>query len=341
MNDRISPEDWEILSAYLDGQASVKEQQKLKQKLATEPDLQRALDELQRTKMVLRSAPRRRVPHNFTLSPSMVPQRKPFFRLVPTLSFASGLAVLLLVLTFTFSGLATMASPQAQSARPPQSTQAAPAAGSNLAAPQADQTQPGAANPPIINWGGATGLGGGGGGGGGPEVAVGGGADPTLEAQMATEYVLTQQAGITGISATPVGGGFGGGPTPEPPAGGKQLISPELTPTVQGTPENSSESLPTPTIIPPTEPPAPIQQPASQATLAPGEGPILGIRPTQQMGKIVVDQGADQFSAAPSRAAAQAAPQSFVSQHLVAIQIGLGVLALMMALAAFLLHRRS
>ncbi len=333
MNDRISPEDWEILSAYLDGQASVKEQEKIKQKLATEPDLQRALDELQRTKMVLRSAPRRRVPHNFTLSPSMVPQRKPFFRLVPTLSFASGLAVLLLVLTFTFSGLATMASPQAQSARPPQSTQAAPAAGSNLAAPQADQTQPGAANSPIINWGGATGLGGGGGGGGGggQGIAIGGGADPTLEAQMATEYALT---------ATP-GGGFGGGPTTEPPAGGKQLISPDLTPTAQGTPGFSSESLPTPTTIPPTEPPAPIQQPASQATLAPGEGPILGIRPTQQMGKIVVDQGADQFSAAPSRAAAQTAPQSFVSQHLVAIQIGLGVLALMMALAAFLLHRRS
>ncbi len=333
MTDRISPEDWEILSAYLDGQASVKEQEKLKQKLAAEPEMQRALEELQRTKMVLRSAPRRRVPHNFTLSPSMVPQRRPFFRLVPSLSFASGLAVLLLVLTFAFSSFAMMAKPGTLAAQAPQPTLAAGAASSNLAAPQADQTQPGAANPPIINWGG----GGMGGGGGGSSVAVGGGADPTLEAQMATEYVLGK-GGDTSIAPTSVGGGFGGGPTLEPPTGGQKPIAPELTPTLEATPEISSVSLPTPT----TEPPAPVQPPAAaQATLAPGEGPILGIRPTQQMGKIVVDQGADQFSAAPARTAVQAAPQSFISQHLVAIQVGLGVLALMMALAAFLLHRRS
>ncbi len=322
MTDRISPEDWEILSAYLDGQASVKEQEKLKQKLAAEPDLQRALEDLQRTKTVLHSAPRRRVPHNFTLSPSMVPQRRPGFRLVPTLSFASGLAVILLVLTFAFSSLATMAKPGTLAAQAPQPTQPAAAASSNQAAPQVDQTQPGA-NPPIINWGGV-GMGGGGGGGGGA-----GGADPTLEAQMATEYALANPEGNTSIAATPVGGGYGGGPTPEPPVGGQQ-IAPEMTPTP-----------PVTTSIVPTEPPAPVQPPAAQATLAPGEGPILGIRPTQQMGKIVVDQGADQFSAAPAREAVQAAPQSFISQHLVAIQVGLGVLALVMALAAFLLHRRS
>ncbi len=328
MNDRISPEDWEILSAYLDGQASVKEQEKLKQKLATEPDMQRALDELQRTKMVLRSAPRRRVPHNFTLSPSMVPQRKPFFRLVPSLSFASGLAVLLLVLTFTFSGLATMASPGLMSAQAPKATQAASAERSSLAAPQADQTQQGAANPPIINWGGGGfGGGGGGGGGSGQEVGIGGGAPES------TAAVPPGKGGDTSIAPTSVGGGYGG----EPPAGGKP-ISPELTPT----PEVTSEPLAIPTTIPPTEPPAPAQPSiASAATLAPGEGPILGIRPTQQMGKIVVDQGVDRFSAAPASTASQPVPQSFISQHLVAIQVGLGVLALMMALAAFLLHRRS
>src|SRR5450756_475407 len=98
MTPRIFPDDWEILSAYLDGQLSDREMTQLRQRLDAQPELQRALDELQRTKMVLRSAPRRRVPRNFTLTPAMAPTPKPWYRLAPTLSFASALAFLLLVL---------------------------------------------------------------------------------------------------------------------------------------------------------------------------------------------------------------------------------------------------
>ncbi len=325
MTTRISPDEWEILSAYLDGQVSAKEQEKLKQKLAAEPELQRALEELQRTKMVLRSAPRRRVPHNFTLTPDMIPQRKPWFRLVPTLSFASGLAVIFLVLTFAFSSLASQAGPGSLAAQPPESTAAA--GRTNLAAPQVDQTQPGANNPPIINWGGG-GFGGGGGGGdsSAPATGIGGGAAEATP-------VIVGKGGATGITPTQEGG-FYGGPTPVPPVGGNEPTKPELTPT----PETSIVSLPTQTAVAPTV--APDQSPAAQSKIAPGEGPILGIRPTQQMGKIVVDQGADQFTP-PAPAAVQAAPQSFISQHLVAIQVGLGILALAMALAAYLIHRRS
>ncbi len=324
MTSRISPEDWEILSAYLDGQVSAKEREKLKQKLETEPELQHALEDLQRTKMVLRSAPRRRVPHNFTLSPSMIPQRKPFFRLVPTLSFASAMAVILLVLTFTFTGLAGFSRPGSLAAQAPAPTQAA--ARSNLAVPQADQTQPAVANPPIVNWGGG-GFGGGGGGGGGAggsgqATGIGGGEAPT---ETLPPEVIPPGKGAE-IGATP---------TPETGIGGGKPLNPALTLTPETTPETSIVSLPTETAVAPTVPPAPEAAPLE------GTGPILGIRPTQEMGKIVVDQGNDQFTARPAATTVPAAPPSFVSQYLVAIQIGLGVIALLMAVAAFLLHRRS
>ncbi len=323
MTTRISPDDWEILSAYLDGQVSAKEQDKLKQKLATEPEFQRALEELQRTKMVLRSAPRRRVPHNFTLTAAMVPQRKPWFRLVPTLSFASAMAGILLVLTFAFSSVASLASPGSLAAQPPQATGAA--GRTNLAVPQTDQTQPGANNPPIINWGGG-GFGGGGGGGGDGSSATGIGGGAAEATAVPPEAVPPGKGGDFGATPTSEGG-FYGGPTPTP------------VPGIGGGP--TTEPLPTETTAAPSIAPVPTEPPAAlQATPAPGEGPILGIRPTQQMGKIVVDQGADQYTP-PARTESQAAPASFLSKHLVAIQVGLGVLALAMALAAFLIHRRS
>ncbi len=333
MTSRISPDDWEILSAYLDGQVSAKEQEKIKQKLTAEPELQRALEELQRTKMVLRSAPRRRVPHNFTLSPSMIPQRKPFFRLVPTLSFASVMAAILMVLTFAFNGLTSLAGVGSLAAQPPALTQAAERA--NLAAPQTAPAQPGATSAPVIVWG-LTGLGGGGGGGGdggagGSEPVGGGAADTTAVAPPGTGAEIN-------ITPTPdVGGGFGGGPTTVPGKGGNEPLPPEGTPTPGTTSEPSIVALPTETTVPP----APTEPPAAQPAPVEGTGPILGIRPTQEMGKIVVDQGSDQFTAPPTRTTAPAATPSFVSQHLVAIQVGLGVLALLMAVAAFLIHRKS
>src|SRR5512146_360896 len=149
MTSRIAPEDWEILSAYIDGQASAKEQEKLRQKMETDPELQRALEELQRTKMVLRAAPRRRVPHNFTLTPEMLPQRKPWFRLVPTLSFASAISVILLTLTFAFSRLPGLTGVVSMAAQPPAATAAA---ASNLAVPQTDQSSQPGGSPPIIVW---------------------------------------------------------------------------------------------------------------------------------------------------------------------------------------------
>src|SRR5450759_1888565 len=189
MTPRIFPDDWETLSAYLDGQLSDRESSQLRQRLDAQPELQRALDELQRTKMVLRSAPRRRVPRNFTLTPAMVPTPKPWFRLVPILGFASALAFLLLVLSFGFTLLPGFNNSAQMLAAAPAVSQA-PAATRAALAPQAnDGTSQSNAQPPFIIWNGSGGL------GGGPALAGGGNKGGSAPGLSASEPLATPETG--------------------------------------------------------------------------------------------------------------------------------------------------
>ncbi len=327
MTAPISPDDWEILSAYLDGQASDREKEQIRVRLDAQPELQRALEELRRTRMVLRSAPRKRVPHNFTLTRAMVPQRKPWFRLVPSLSLASGLATFLLILTFAFEflpGLSRSFQPLAAQAPALPNASAQKQSGvQSTAAPDTYQpsNEQGA---PIVVWGsGATGMGGGGGG-----SAIGGGAPDTLP-PAASNIETTPETGI------------GGGPTP---AGGAEPLPTEAAGTEVTPPPDASQAV----VAAPSQTPE-VQQysTAESATPVPpqaaaplsGGGPILGIRPTEEMGKIVVDQGVDLTPAAvPTRAPVPA--QSFLSRNLVLIQVGLVLLAIAAGVAAFFLRRR-
>ena len=103
MNDKLSKRDWEIISAYLDGQISKKDLARFESRLAREPELQNALQEMRTTRQILRSAPRLLAPRNFTLTPEMVrkvipppPRRKP--RLAPFFGWATTAVSLLLVL---------------------------------------------------------------------------------------------------------------------------------------------------------------------------------------------------------------------------------------------------
>jgi len=293
------PDDWEILSAYLDGQLSSREMDKVRQRLEAQPDLQRALDELQRTRAVLRAAPRRRAPRNFTLSPAMVPQRRRWLSLTPVFSFASALAVVLLVVSFAFTllpGLNPTSQPLAAAPAPSQATK-----GFAAAAPQANDQSGG--QPPIIAWGGATGMG----GGSSPDQAPPG-------------------AGIGSAPAT----GVETLPTQDPNA----------------TPAVPSLTLPEPPVTSSTvqETPAATTEPALRNTVpSQGTGPILGIRPTQEQGKIEVTQESTQNLAygAPEVTPAPGEGQTFLGRNLGAIQIGLGLLAVGFALAAILLRRKS
>ncbi len=91
--------DVEQLSAYLDGQLSGNEMTRLESRLAADPALAAALEELGQARAVLRRTPRRRAPRSFALTPQMAGLRPPVPRAVPALSWASAVAMLVFVCT--------------------------------------------------------------------------------------------------------------------------------------------------------------------------------------------------------------------------------------------------
>lgn len=71
MTNRITPNDWEDLSAYLDNQLSAHERADLERRLKRSPELRQALAELDRVRATIRTQPRMRAPRNFTLTHQM------------------------------------------------------------------------------------------------------------------------------------------------------------------------------------------------------------------------------------------------------------------------------
>jgi hypothetical protein len=94
-----SSRDLELLSAYLDGQLSQSSRARLESRIHANPSLASALEELRQTRTLLRHTPQRRVPRNFILTPRMAGIRPPVPRLVPLLSWASAVAMLLFIFT--------------------------------------------------------------------------------------------------------------------------------------------------------------------------------------------------------------------------------------------------
>lgn len=76
MTNRIKNPDWEALSSYLDNQLSPKDRARLEARFKQEPEMQQALEELRRTRVVLRSQRPMRAPRNFTLTPAMAGVRR-------------------------------------------------------------------------------------------------------------------------------------------------------------------------------------------------------------------------------------------------------------------------
>ena len=101
MTIQITPRDWEALSAYLDGQLASKERQLLEARLQARADLRAALEELRRTREVLRARLPVRAPRNFTLTPEMAGVRqkgRSGSSLFPAMRLASVLSTFLFVL---------------------------------------------------------------------------------------------------------------------------------------------------------------------------------------------------------------------------------------------------
>lgn len=299
MNAQLSPKEWQLLSEYLDGQLTAREQERLEQKLHSRPDMQSALEEMRRVRSALRTTPRRRVPRNFTLTHAMVAEhaRKPWERWIPALGVTAALATVMLVVTLWIGALPAGWPGSGKTAQ-------APAQPEVMALEQTAGDEAEGHNP-IILWEGRnynsepTGLmdgrGGGGGGGGGGAAPAGTFADNALEAQPASKAAPPMEP-----MSTPAAGALGA----------EQPAAPE-----------PGEA--------PTQPEALAQ--AAPAELE-GSGPILGVAPTEEQGKIV--------TATPAPAAGKYGLQR-PSGLLPALQIALAALAVAAGLAAILLKARS
>lgn len=306
MTLQISPQDWQLLSAYLDHQLSPREQEHLEKRLRSTPELQNALEGLRQTRAVLRAVPRRKVPRNFTLKPedvaALAPRRLP--RLFPVLSFSSALAAVLMVLAL-FVRLPAPSAALTQSAAAPM------AAAAPEMASQAAEDSSNLNSAPIINWNIVGGLGGGGGGDGSDMVLT---LPPDAGAAIAKTAPQATEEPATLLAA----------PTQE--AGAMQPTPTAVAPLpTRGAFENQQVTVfPEPT----PQPPAVAAEPAGTFS----GNPILGVQPTAESANT---EPLPVEPAQPREMQATSSPAPWF------IPAGLGLLAALTGLWALLLYRKS
>jgi len=323
MKVQLSPKDWQQISEYLDDQLSPKEKDRLEQRIRVRPELNQGLEELRHTRLVLRNVPKRKAPHNFTLTPEMVRPRS-ISRLFPVLSFSSALATILVVITLVFRLLPAASSSSAPAVQSLAAPAAPPAAAapftSNAAQDKAAgiQTSP---TPEIITWGqqpdtmsakSAFGLG----GGPGSQASPSGlGAAPLVAPGINPSQSSTAVAPLQA-------------PEPASPAISSPLATPE-----PGLTQPNVQALVVPT--------NPVSTSSAAATLK-RSSPILGIPARSAQGKIQTPSAAEPSTAeaaSPQPAASPPAAQSFPNWIL--LEAALAVIAVVTGLAAYSLWRKS
>ncbi len=320
MSKVFSPQDWQQLSNYLDGQLSTKDRQAVEELINSSDIWKINYQSLAQTRQLLRAAPNRRSPRNFTLSQAQADRvRRPRFAFF-SFRFASALSTGLAVVVFLFSFLLKT------------STSALPAMQAAPAMEKASQSESAGSTPagPIIIWGppgtipqsyGATGTGfgrGGGGGGGaeGPGVipygvgggaadstgGMGGGGAQTFSLETPTEKAVTEGSPEVAPEVPPeVVTELAPALTPEPtPEAAPNMAAAPATvaePGVAAVPAPDTVAAPAP--IAPDMVPQPTQLPgptpaSSEIQVAPqpapeitGLGPILGVQPSDQVRELV------------------------------------------------------
>ncbi len=132
---KISNRDWVQLSAYLDGELSAREAKKLENRLAGEPGLQAALEELRSTKRILAQTPKLKVPRNFTLSTQQAGLKRTRSAAVGYSWAAAALSFLFIAVLVLDLGsvsrkgvLPAVGAPRSEEALPEAALEAAPAA---------------------------------------------------------------------------------------------------------------------------------------------------------------------------------------------------------------------
>ncbi len=273
----LTDREWLLLSAYLDGQLSEKERRQVEDLLQSNPASRSALEGLRRACLVLRHAPTRRVPRNFTLSAEQA--HKPFLpSFSRLLSYSSALAGLLLVIALGFDlfiGRNAMNLARRSGAAPAEVAKV-------FMADEAAQA-PSAESPAIIYWNGvyspllgAYGKGGGGGdesGSAGYAYGIGGGGAESPAAIMPSveeaPAVAAEEESLL-AEETPVDADMG--------MSAPEMAAPESAPAAKQ-PQELEEAAPE----------SALEMDASAAGAY--ESLILGVRPSEERGAIQLISG--------------------------------------------------
>jgi anti-sigma factor RsiW len=253
MKRQLSPKDWQLLSDYMDEQLSARQKEDLEKRLQTSAELRQGLQEMHQTRAILRSVPRLKVPHNFTLTRAMAAEARQRSPWMQVLSFSSILSLVVVIITVLFQLLPSALPMAAQ----------APMVAMKAAAPEALPTQAGAATePPIINWVPATGKG----GGPGPSDSEVQPGAPTAAEKLAVPNLTPQ-------------------PTEAPQ---DQNRMPQATSEATTEPSNAQPPVPAATVPAAGLNPPPTQTPSvERESAAPQEsGPILGLPSKDDEGQI-------------------------------------------------------
>ena len=328
MKPTLTPQDWAQLSEYLDGQLGAEAARKLEARLALSAELRQGLEDLRRTRAMLRSLRPHPVPHNFTLTRAMAAEARRVSRWFPVLSFSSVIATLSAVVLMGLRLLPVsapnlmMAAPAAAPAPMMETMDAASAPAEAGAEMAAEPT------PMIITWGfqgvPGFGMGGGGGGGGGDMEGRGGGTE--MEDAAAAVPAPAELA------------------APAAPEG--EMAAAEPTPTeVPAEPAGEMAAVePAPTEMP-AEPPAAKEAPSAPLA-SPTEVPlqsgdlILGLPAPEEQGQMLVPQSSGpQTYAAPSENR-ESSEKAYPAAQPWVLPVGLLALGVGLGLAAWQVRRR-
>ncbi len=299
---KFSEQEW--LSDYLSNRLSATDKAAFEARLSTDKDLRASYESLLATMVLLQRAPRRKAPHNFTISREAAAKIRRQTTTLPILRLSSALSAVVSVVLFAFAFLVSrpVLNPAMMMAPAPMAEKSADS--QSVEAPQ------------IITWGSPyNGMGGG--DGGGEAYGKGGGAP---------EAVTTDSLPMEAEAAPPA-------------AAAEEALPPTTEESFSmAAPEAQAEVMPEPTQS--IEMPAPESATNRdlESTQAPeisdlpeitGSGPILGVNPSTS------DVNED--------SAARSVPQQSMKQNSILIIIGsvLLLLAATSGIAAILVSKRK
>lgn len=366
MNNQFTTRDYELISAYLDNQLSAKDREQFEIRLKAEPALRKELQEIGKTRAILRNLPKLRAPHNYFIKVEPI-RPKPRLRLAPVFGMVSAVASIILILIIfgstLFSGAGPVAmAPAPQSQPATQALQSESARGVSkvitptteapavmMAAPSGATSTPGVSEP-IVG-----------------EIAAPSPTTIYLYAYPPTdtpENEISAQEAQTATAEQACQGYYSGGGSstaanvwncPTPTGEGAQFLQgilSSITPTPTLTVTPTTTVTPTPTETPTlTETPTPsiTPSPTGSATPIPTDTPQAALKLAPEIGSesstqvpSAVQEGAGNNSAASEQDQSdtlRSSPNiSFLSYLLLSVEISLAVIAVIAGIVAIILR---